>query len=128
MEENIPAPAANCRTASHVISFFSNNLYGSIGLCFGKIVANILPGSSRYSYTKNRMKHTPPTAIGAITWGEDQAYVDPAHDVPRIMSPTPKMKKIVPNISSVARAGKKEDRREPFLKWVPPMSSFRRRM
>lgn len=100
-------------------------LYGSIGVCLGKIRANTRPGSSRYSYTKNRMKQTPPTTIGTTTSFDDHAYVDPAHAVPRITSPTPKMNRIVPKISNVASAGRIEDSREPFLTSVPSTSSLR---
>jgi hypothetical protein len=102
-------------------------LYGSMGTCLGNIRANNLPGSRKYSYTKNSTKHTPPTISGAKTWGEDQGYVGPPQAVPRMMRPTPKMNRTAPTMSRVARAGSTADEREPFLKTVPSTSSLRRR-
>ena len=71
------------------------------------------PFSRKYSYTKKKTKQTPPTIIGVRTCAETQGYVDPPQAVPRIMRPTPKINRIVPMMSRVARAGRREDRRVP---------------
>lgn len=76
---------------------------------------------------KKRMKQTPPTAIGAMTSDEVHGYDDPPQAVPRMTRPTPKMNRMVPKISSVASAGRMDVSRDPVRKWVPSMSSLRRR-
>ena len=122
---HIPAPVEKFNIASQIVSLRSNRLYGSVATCFGKMRANSLPGSSRYSYTKNAMKQIAPTINGARTCLADQEYVAPPHVTARIMRPTPKMKRTDPPMSTVARAGSTDDHLEPFLSMVPSTRSFR---